>query len=179
MRSDPDERQAKPAANPFFLSRYATTMIFSQMAGRVQKSKNLHHRNRLAKRRIFERTCPDRKSSPKNGVNRSQNPFLISPSQKARVRLSFERVRGDKTDKDCSHCCAVEAATSAGCTEGRAVAIIRCRRDRVETDADRLRSGFDGRSESRLAARRADRSGVRQDFDRADVGCGYRPPRFA
>jgi hypothetical protein len=36
----------------------------------------------------------------KSGLNISQNTFLISASQKARVRLSFERVHDDETDKD-------------------------------------------------------------------------------
>jgi DNA invertase Pin-like site-specific DNA recombinase len=50
---------------------------------------------------------------------------------------SFERVYDDQTDKNRSHSRAGEAATSAGEAEGGASAIIRCRRDHVETDADR------------------------------------------
>jgi len=54
------------------------------------------------------------------------------------VRLSFERAHDDQTDKGRSPIPAGEAATSAGRAEGRASAIIRCRRHHVETDADRL-----------------------------------------
>jgi DNA invertase Pin-like site-specific DNA recombinase len=63
---------------------------------------------------------------------------LISTSQKVRVRLSFERVHDDQTDKGRSPSRASEAATSAGRAEGRAGAIIRCWRHHVKTDADRL-----------------------------------------
>ena len=63
-----------------------------------------------------------------------------------------------------------------GRVEGRASAIIRCRRHHVETDADRLCPRFDRRPEPCLAARRPDRSRVHKDFHRADVGCSYRPP---
>ena len=61
--------------------------------------------------------------------------------------MSFERVHGDQTDKDRSPSRAGEAATSAGRAEGRASAIIRCRRNHVETDADRLCPCLDGRTE--------------------------------
>jgi Resolvase, N terminal domain len=75
---------------------------------------------------------------------------LISTSQKVRVRLSFERVHDDQTEKDGSHGRSSEAATSAGRAEGRATAIIRCRRNHVETDADRLCPCFDRRAEPAL-----------------------------
>jgi hypothetical protein len=46
----------------------------------------------LSKTRVFERVCRTGKVTGKSGLNLSQNSFLISASQKARVRLSFERV---------------------------------------------------------------------------------------
>jgi hypothetical protein len=54
------------------------------------------------------------------------------------VRLSFERVHDDQTDKGRSPSRAGEAATSAGRAESRASAIIRYGRHHVETDADWL-----------------------------------------
>jgi DNA invertase Pin-like site-specific DNA recombinase len=51
--------------------------------------------------------------------------------------LSFERAHDDQTDKDSSHGRTGEAAASAGSAKGTS-AIIRCRRDHVETDAARL-----------------------------------------
>ena len=113
----------------------------------------------------------NRKSYWQKCLNLSQNAFLILPSQKVRVRLSFERVHDDQTDKGWSPSRAGEAATSAGRGEGRASAIIRCRRRHVETDADRLCPRFDRRPEPCLAARRTDRSRVHKDFHRANVGC--------
>jgi DNA invertase Pin-like site-specific DNA recombinase len=86
---------------------------------------------------------------------------LISASQKVKVRLSFERVHDDQTDKGWSPSRAGEATTSAADAEGRASAIIGCRRDHVETDADRLCPRVDRRPEPCLAARRA-----------AEAGCG-------
>src|SRR5271165_1233754 len=103
-----------------------------------QYSKNMHHPNHLRKTVVFERRRPTRKISDKSGLNLSQNTFLISTSRKARMRLSFERVHDDQTDKGRSPSRAGEAATAAGRLEGRASAIIRCRRHHVETDADRL-----------------------------------------
>jgi DNA invertase Pin-like site-specific DNA recombinase len=50
------------------------------------------------------------------------------------VRLSFERVHDDQTDKERSRSRAGEAATSAGRAEARASAIIRCGRHHVETE---------------------------------------------
>jgi hypothetical protein len=90
---------------------------------------------------LFEKDRLTRKRAAENSLNPSQNPFLISASQKAKVRLSFERVYDDQTEKDCTLGRAREAATSTGCTEDRASAIIRCRGDHVETDADRLCRG--------------------------------------
>src|SRR5271155_3639744 len=82
---------------------------------------------------------------------------------KARVRLSFARGHDDQTDKDRSHTRAGEAATFRR-GQGRASAIIRCRRQHVETDAAGLCPRVDRRPEPCLAARRPDRSRVRQDF---------------
>jgi hypothetical protein len=97
----------------------------------------------LSKTEVFERACRNGKIRGKSGLNLSRNSFLISTSQKVRVRLSFERVHDDQTDKDHSHSRAGEAATSTGRAEDRADAIIRCRRGYVETDAHRLRPGVD------------------------------------
>src|ERR1700730_2362588 len=132
----------------------------------------------LSKTRVFERVCQIGKVTGKSGLNLSQNSFLISASQKERVRLSFERGHDDQTDKDRSHSRAGEAATFRR-GQGHASAIIRCRRHHVEADADRLCPRVDRRPEPCLAARCPDRSRVRQDFHRADVGCGYRPAGLA
>src|SRR5215813_3879667 len=112
---------------------------------------------------------------PENGLSVSQNPFLISASQKVRVRLSFERVHDNQTEKDSSHGRTGEAAASAGSAKGTS-AIIRCRRDHVETDAAWLCPRVDRRPEPCLAGRCTDRSRVHKNFHRADVGRGYRPP---
>src|SRR5882762_4260422 len=125
----------------------------------------------LLKTRVFERVCQTGKVTAKSGLNLSQNSFLISASQKARVRLSFERGHDDQTDKDRSHSRAGKTETPRR-GQARASAIIRCRRHHVETDADRLCPRVDRRPEPCLAARRTDRSGVRKNFRRADVGCG-------
>src|SRR5271170_6844198 len=106
--------------------------------------------------RVFERRRPNRKVRLTSGLILSQNAFLISASQKVRVRLSFERGDDDQTDKGRSPSRAGEAATSAGRAEGRASAIIRCRRPYVETDADRLCPCVDRRPEPCLTARRTD-----------------------
>jgi hypothetical protein len=45
----------------------------------------------LSTTRVFERTEPNRKFRKKNGLNVSQNSFLISASQKVYGRLSLER----------------------------------------------------------------------------------------
>src|SRR3954453_12554715 len=116
------------------------------------------------------------KLTGKGGLNPSQNSFLISTSQKVRVQLSFERIHGDQTEKDCSLGRTGETATSAGRAEGRASAIIRCRRDHVETDAARLCPRINRRPEPCLAARRTDGSRVYKNFHGANVRCGYRPP---
>jgi DNA invertase Pin-like site-specific DNA recombinase len=63
-----------------------------------------------------------------------------------------------------SHIRAGQAAISADCTEGRADAIIRCRRDHGETDADRLCPRFDRRPEPCLAARRLTEVGCQKIF---------------
>ena len=97
-------------------------------------------------RSIRLRTCPTGKLTGKSGLNPSQNSFLIAASQKVRVRLSFERAHGNQTVKDPSDTGAGEAATSAGRAEGGASAIIRYRRDHVETDADRLCPRVDRRA---------------------------------
>ena len=129
---------------------------------RVSKFKNFAQPESLSKTRVFERSRPNRKVRCKSGLNLSQNAFLISASQKARVRLSFERVHDDQTDKGRSHSRAGKAATSCrGERRASAINAIRCRPHHVETDADRLCARFDRRPESRFAARRADRSGVR------------------
>jgi hypothetical protein len=117
--------------------------------------------------------------TPKRGTENGLNPIskliLDSASQKVRVRLSIERAYEDQTDKGPSDTYAGEAATSAGRAEGGAGAIIRCRRDHVQANAARLCPRVDRRPEPCLAARRADRSRVHEDFHRADVGRGYRP----
>jgi hypothetical protein len=85
-----------------------------------------------------ERWCHSRRArklTGKSGLNPSS--FLISTSQKVGLRLSFERFHDDQTAKDRSHPRAGEAAASAGCAKGGASAIIRCRRDHVQTNADR------------------------------------------
>jgi len=67
-------------------------------------------------------------------------------------------------DRERSHIRAGQAAISADCTEGRADAIIRCRRDHGETDADRLCPRFDRRPEPCLAARRLTEVGCQKIF---------------
>ena len=69
-----------------------------------------------------------------------------------------------KMDRERSHIRAGQAAISADCTEGRADAIIRCRRDHGETDADRLCPRFDRRPEPCLAARRLTEVGCQKIF---------------
>jgi hypothetical protein len=61
----------------------------------VHISRYWHHRIHPSKTAVFERNRPDRKSSVESRLNLSQNTFLISASQKARVRLSFKRGYGD------------------------------------------------------------------------------------
>ena len=78
----------------------------------LQKLRVLHRSNPSRKTFVFERSQRNQKVRAKSGLNLSQNPFLISASQKVRVRLSFERVHDDQTEKDCSHGRAGEAATS-------------------------------------------------------------------
>ena len=91
----------------------------------VQNPRILHRLHPLSKTEVFEKVCRNGKGRGKNRLNLSQNSFLISASQKARVRLSFERGHDDQTDKDRSHSRAGEAATSRR-GQGRASAIIRC-----------------------------------------------------
>ena len=71
--------------------------------------------------------------NPKKGGGKQlkslSKPILDFGLAKVRVRLSFERVYDDQTEKDCALGRGREAATSTGCTEGRASAIIRCRGD--------------------------------------------------
>src|SRR6516162_8150428 len=119
---------------------------------------------------------PNRKSQGQKWLKHLLKLILDFGLAKVRVRLSFERVYDDQTDKGRSPSPAGEAATSAGRAEARASAIIRSRRDHVETDADRICPCVTRRPEPCLPARRPDRSRVRQDFHRADVGCCYRPP---
>jgi DNA invertase Pin-like site-specific DNA recombinase len=64
--------------------------------------------------------------------------------------LSFERAYDDETEKDGAHGRTGEATTSAARAEGRASAVIRCRRDYVETDAARLCPRVDRRPEPAL-----------------------------
>jgi hypothetical protein len=104
----------------------------------------------LSKTRIFEKTRQDRKASTKSGLNLSQNTFLISTSQKIKVRVSFERVYDDQTEKNRSYSRAGESAISYR-GEGRR-AIIRCGRLYVETDANRLCPRLDRRPEPCPAA---------------------------
>jgi hypothetical protein len=118
----------------------------------------------LSKTFVFERSWSNGKVRAKSGLNRSQNPFLISASQNVRVRLSFERVHDHQTEKDRSPSRAGEAATSAGRAESRASAIIRYGRDHIETDADWLCPCVDRRPEPSFAARCTERSGMRKDF---------------
>ena len=72
--------------------------------------------------------------SAKSELNLSQNSFLISASQKVRVRLSFERVHDDQTDKGSTPSHASKAATSADLAE------------RVPSLVVSLRAGCDGGS---------------------------------
>jgi hypothetical protein len=68
--------------------------------GDCAEIKNFAQRESLSKTRVFERDRVSGKFRNKNSLNASQNSFLISASQKARVRLSFERGHDDQTDKD-------------------------------------------------------------------------------
>jgi hypothetical protein len=79
----------------------------------VQNLRKTRRRIRSQKPRVFERTQRIEKLGAKNGLKVSQNSFLISASQKVRVRLSFERTYDNQTDKDRSHSRAGEAATSS------------------------------------------------------------------
>jgi hypothetical protein len=72
----------------------------------------------------------------------------------------FGQLIDDQPDKDRSH---GKAATSTSCIEGHAGAIIRCRRHYVETNADRLRTGFNRRPEPCLAALWAVADGITGD----------------
>src|SRR6516165_9628533 len=130
----------------------------------LQKSRFMQHANHPSKTVVFERMRQTEKLTGNSGLNLSQNSFLISASQKVRVRLSFERVHDHQTEKDKSPSRAGEAATSAGRAESRASAIIRYGRDHIETDADRLCPCVDRRPEPGFAARCTDRSGMRKDF---------------
>jgi hypothetical protein len=89
----------------------------------------LHRPNHPSKTVVFEKVHRNGKVRGKSGLNLSQNALLISASQKARVRLSCERVHDDQTEKDGAHDRTGDAATSAARAEGRASAVIRCRRD--------------------------------------------------
>jgi hypothetical protein len=71
---------------------YSTT---SHEVGRVQKSRISQQPNCPSKTVLFERSWQIQNASAKSRLIPSQNTFLISASQKARVRLSFERVHGD------------------------------------------------------------------------------------
>ena len=53
------------------------------------------------------------------------------------MRLSFERAHDDQTEKHSSHSRTGDSGGFGGRAKGTR-AIIRCRRDHVETDADRL-----------------------------------------
>ena len=65
--------------------------------GAPQKLTYFHRPNHPSKTFVFEKARRIRKELPENGLSVSQNPFLISASQKVRVRLSFERVHDDQT----------------------------------------------------------------------------------
>src|SRR6516225_2237939 len=78
---------------------HGSAKVGSPLERTVQKSRYLHRPNRLRKRVVFERNHPNRKSSVESGLNGSRNSFLISASQKVRVRLSFERVHDDQRRK--------------------------------------------------------------------------------
>ena len=54
------------------------------------KIKNYASRESLSNTVVFEKACRNEKGRGKNGLNLSQNSFLISASQKVRVWLSFE-----------------------------------------------------------------------------------------
>jgi hypothetical protein len=56
-------------------------------------------RGHLSDRPNRERSGLNRKVRAENGINRSQNSFLISPPQKLRVRLTFERFMTIKRTK--------------------------------------------------------------------------------
>src|SRR4051812_27743014 len=86
----------------------------SQPIPMFQNLRHLHQPFRLSKTRVFERARRTGKVTGKNGLKLSQNSFLISASQKVRVRLSFERAYDDQTDKDPAPSRAGRAATSAG-----------------------------------------------------------------
>ena len=89
----------------------------------LQISRILYHPEWPSKTVLFERVLQTEKLMGKSGLNLSQNSFLISTSQKVRVRLSFERVYGNQTDKDISHDRSPQSATPRS-KEGRAIAII-------------------------------------------------------
>ena len=81
---------------------------------------------------------PNRKSQGQKWLKHLLKLILDFGLAKVRVRLSFERVYDDQTDKGRSPSPAGEAATSAGRADGRASAIIRCGQHHVQADADRL-----------------------------------------
>ena len=63
----------------------------------LQISRILYHPEWPSKTVLFERVLQTEKLMGKSGLNLSQNSFLISTSQKVRVRLSFERIHDDQT----------------------------------------------------------------------------------
>ena len=65
----------------------------------------------LSKTRVLRETRQIKKVSAESGLNLSQNAFLISASQKVSVRLSFERIYDDQTDKGRPHRVAGQATT--------------------------------------------------------------------
>src|SRR6516165_11544575 len=71
---------------------------------------------------------------------------------KGKSVVEFRGGHDDQTDKDPPLNRAGEAATSAGCAEGRASANIRCRRNHVEADVARLCPRVDRRPKPCLAA---------------------------
>ena len=85
----------------------------------MHKSRFLHRPNHPSKTVVFERNHPNRKSSVESGLNGSRNSFSLSASQKASVRLSFERVHDDQTEKDHSFG-PIKEATPPRHSEGRA-----------------------------------------------------------
>jgi hypothetical protein len=111
----------------------------------VAKFKKNAPSDSFSKTRVFERDGPNRKFRKKNGLNVSQNSFLISASQKGYGRPSLERdIHAEEKSAKRSYGLAQQTTTPRR-TEGRTSNFSAAtRRGRiVERHVARLRASFD------------------------------------